>query len=48
MDLDTTNWYEPETWEGGVTHVSANGDLWSGNLRSWIQFRKLIAGEAQW
>jgi hypothetical protein len=48
MDLDTTNWYEPETWEPGVTHVSANGDLWSGNLRGWIQHRKLIAGEAQW
>jgi thymidylate synthase ThyX len=48
MDLDTTNWYEPETWEPGVTHVSANGDLWSGNLRGWIQHRKLIPGEAQW
>jgi hypothetical protein len=40
--------YEPETWEPGITHVSANGDLWSGNLRGWIQFRKMIPGEAQW
>lgn len=48
MDLRTTANYEPETWEPGVTHVSANGDLWSGNLRSWIQHRKLIPGEAQW
>jgi len=39
---------DPEYWEPGVTHVSANGDLWSGNLRGWIQHRKLIAGEAQW
>lgn len=40
--------YNPETWQEGVTHVSRNGDLWSGNLRGWIQFRKLIAGEAVW
>jgi thymidylate synthase ThyX len=48
MDLDTYANYEPETWEPGVTHVSANGDLWSGNLRGWIQHRKLIANEAAW
>ena len=48
MDLDTYINYEPETWEPGVTHVSANGDLWSGNLRGWIQHRKLIQGEAKW
>ena len=48
MDLPTYANYEPETWEPGVTHVSANGDLWSGNLRGWIQHRKLIPGEAQW
>lgn len=48
MDLPTYANYEPETWEPGVTHVSANGDLWSGNLRGWIQHRKLIQGEAQW
>ncbi len=48
MDLRTIAKWEPETWEPGVTHVSANGDLWSGNLRGWIQHRKLIAGEAKW
>lgn len=48
MQYTSTNAYEPETWEPGVTHVSANGDLWSGNLRGWIQHRKLIQGEAQW
>lgn len=48
MDLVTYSNYEPETWEEGVTHVSANGDLWSGNLRGWIQHRKLIQGEAKW
>ena len=48
MDTDSLCRYEPETWQPGITHVSANSDLWSGNLRDWIQFRKLIAGEARW
>lgn len=48
MDTTTMCRFEPETWEPGVTHVSANSDLWSGNLRGWIQHRKLIANEAQW
>lgn len=48
MDLDSMDKYDPECWQQGTTHVSRNGDLWSGNLRGWIQFRKLIAGEAVW
>lgn len=48
MNLSTYMNYEPDTWEHGVTHVSANGDLWSGNLRNWIQHRKLIQDEAKW
>jgi hypothetical protein len=34
--------------EHGYTHMTMDGELWSGNLRGWIQHRKLIAGEAQW
>jgi hypothetical protein len=48
MDYDTMCSFEPEIWEPGVTHVSANSDLWSGNLRGWIQHRKLIRNEAKW
>jgi len=48
MNLRSIDKYDPACWEPGITHVSANGDLWSGNLRGWIQFRKLIPGEAQW
>jgi hypothetical protein len=40
--------YSPETWQDGVTHVTRNGDLWSGNLRGWVQFRKTIPTEAKW
>jgi hypothetical protein len=48
MDIDSMSRFEPETWQPGVTHVSANSDLWSGNLRGWIQHRKLIQNEAVW
>lgn len=45
-----------ETWfddpqhlrQFGITHMDTNCDLWSGNLRGWIQHRKLIANEAKW
>ncbi len=40
--------YYPETWEQGVTHMDRNRKLWSGNLRGWIQHRKLIEGESVW
>ena len=48
MDVDSMCRFEPETWQPGVSHVSANSDLWSGNLRGWIQHRKLIQNEAVW
>ena len=48
MDLDSCLNYDPQTWEPGVTHVDAKGSLWSGNLRGWIQHRKLISDEAKW
>ncbi len=48
IDYDSTVQTEPETWEEGVTHMTANGDLWSGNFRDWIQFRKLIPNNTKW
>jgi len=48
MDIKSIERFNPETWEPGISHVSANSDLWSGNLRGWIQFRKLIREEAKW
>lgn len=29
-------------WEDGVTHMTRNGDFWSGNFKHWIQHRQLI------
>lgn len=35
----------PVTWENGVTSMDRQGQLYSGNLLNFIQFRKLIPGE---
>ena len=37
--------FNPDTWEPGISHVDRNGKLWSGNFKSWIQFRKLVPNE---
>lgn len=37
--------YCANTWEPGITHVDRKGQLWSGNLCGFIQYRKLIPGE---
>lgn len=34
--------------EPGVTHLDREHNRWSGNLRGWVQFRKLIPNEAVW
>lgn len=35
----------PATWEQGVSHMDREGNLFSGSLKGFIQFRKLIPGE---
>lgn len=32
-------------WEDGVSHMDSECRLWSGNLRGFVQYRKLIPGE---
>lgn len=34
--------------QSGVTHIDKTACRWSGNLRGWVQFRKLIPNEAVW
>ena len=51
-DLDTG--YEvnlplhPDSWEDGITHVNKQGELCSGNLRGWIQYRHLLPSNTCW
>ncbi len=35
----------PLSWEDGVSHVDREGNLWSGNIKGWVQKRKTIIGE---
>lgn len=35
----------PKTWEPGITHMDSEFNLWSGNFKGWVQYRKLIPGE---
>ena len=42
IGLVRVNCSEPQYWEDGITHVNKQGELCSGNLRSWIQYRHLL------
>lgn len=42
------NCSEPESWEVGVTHTNKQGELCSGNLRGWIQYRHLLPSNTCW
>lgn len=33
---------DSEEWPKGVTHITRNGDFFSGNLRDWVQLRQVI------
>jgi len=49
VEHQATPMFRPDTFaDQGTTHLDRQGRAWSGNLRGWVQFRKLIAGEAQW
>lgn len=30
------------SWEEGITHADREGQLWSGNLKGWVQLRQLL------
>lgn len=40
------NTTDPRTWQGGITHINRDGQLWSGNFVGWIQHRQLIPNNA--
>lgn len=42
------NCSESESWEEGITHRNRQGDLCSGNLRGWIQYRHLLPSNTCW
>ncbi len=34
-----------DTWQQGISHMDREGNLWSGNFCSFIQYRKLVPNE---
>ena len=42
------NCSETQSWEDGVTHMNKKGDLCSGNLRGWVQYRHLLPNNTNW
>lgn len=38
----------PGSWEVGITHSDRDGRLWSGNFKSWIQYRQMIKDNVCW
>ena len=42
------NCSEPQSWEEGVTHMNKQGQLCSGNLRGFIQYRHLLPNNTCW
>ena len=44
IEFDGANTTNGFIWEEGVTSIDRNGDFWSGNFKSWIQYRQLIDG----
>lgn len=48
IDYSIIEKFNPATWPEGITHVTRNGDLCSGNFNHWIQHRQLIPGHTVW
>ena len=42
LDLSINLTYDNRTWENGVTHMNKQGQLCSGNLRGFVQYRHLL------
>ena len=39
---------DPNTWQYGITHMNKQGQLCSGNLRGFIQYRHLLPNNTNW
>ena len=42
------NCSEHQSWEEGITHMNKQGELCSGNLRGFIQYRHLLPNNTSW
>lgn len=42
------NLLNSKTWEDGITCMNKQGELCSGNLRGWVQYRHLLPNNTNW
>lgn len=42
------NCSEPQSWEEGITQMNKQGQLCSGNLRGWVQYRHTLNNNTCW
>jgi hypothetical protein len=42
MVTEIWNAEDKEDIQNGITHIDFKGNVWSGNLRGWVQYRQLI------
>lgn len=42
------NCNEYQSWQEGITHMNKQGELSSGNLRGWVQYRHLLPSNTCW
>ena len=48
LGLIRVNCSEPQSWEEGITHMNKQGQLCSGNLRGWVQYRHTLNNNTCW
>ena len=48
LDLSINLTYNNRTWEEGITHMNKQGQLCSGNLRGFVQYRHLLPNNTTW
>jgi len=48
FDGSEVSYRESDSWQEGVTHRNRQGELCSGNLRGFIQYRHLLPNNTNW
>ncbi len=48
FDGSEASYRESDSWQEGVTHRNRQGELCSGNLRGWVQYRHLLPNNTNW
>ena len=48
LDGSEISYQESDSWQDGVTHRNRQGQLCSGNLRGFVQYRHLLPNNTNW